>query len=142
MNWGKWIVVSFILFAGFIATLVTVCMKQDVSLVSKDYYSEELAYQDQILRMNNANELAEKPTIQKTGSYLSIDFNQFNEIEDGKLTLFSPSDAKKDKSYVLNPSNEKQQLISIADVAKGMYKAQMKWAMNGKEYFIETVINI
>jgi hypothetical protein len=40
MNWGKWIIVSFVLFAGFIGTLVTVCVRQDISLVSKDYYKE------------------------------------------------------------------------------------------------------
>jgi hypothetical protein len=42
MSWGKWIVVSFLLFAGFIATLVTICMKEDVGLVSSSYYDEEL----------------------------------------------------------------------------------------------------
>ena len=44
MNWGKSIVLSFILFAAFIGTLVTVCIRQDISLVSKDYYEEELQY--------------------------------------------------------------------------------------------------
>lgn len=142
MNWGKWIIVAFVLFAGFIATLVTVCMRQEVNLVSKDYYSEELAYQEQIVRMNNVNQLDRKPAIQKTGTFLTIDFDQFNEIENGKLKLFSPSDPKKDKVYTLKASEENQQLIPIDDVAKGMYRAQMQWVMNGKEYFIEAVVNI
>jgi hypothetical protein len=142
MNWGKSIVVSFILFAAFIGTLVTVCMRQNVDLVSKDYYREELAYQDQILRMNNVNELAKKPEIEKSGLFLSIDFQQFHEIESGKLKLFSPSDPKKDKVYVLKASKEQQQLIPVGNVAKGMYRARMQWVMHGKEYFIETVVNI
>jgi hypothetical protein len=142
MNWGKWIVVAFVLFAGFIATLVTVCMRQEISLVSKDYYREELAYQEQILRLNNARQLDKKPTIQKAGMFLSIDFEQLNEIETGKLKLFSPSDPKKDRIYTLETSEKTQQLIPIDDVAKGMYRAQMQWMMNGKEYFIETIVNI
>jgi hypothetical protein len=142
MNWGKWIIVAFVLFTGFIATLVVVCMRQDVNLVSKDYYNEELAYQEQIVRLNNVSQLDEKPAIQKAGAFLSIDFAQFNKIENGKLKLFSPSDPKKDKVYILKASEVNEQLIPIDDVAKGMYRAQMQWSMNGKEYFIETVVNI
>lgn len=142
MNWGKWIIVAFVLFAGFIATLVTVCMRQDVNLVSSDYYRDELVYQEQILRMNNVNQLNQKPLIQKSSTFLSIDFNQFNEIEIGELKLFSPADPKKDKIYVLKRTDKTQQLFPIDDVAKGMYRARMQWIMNGKEYFIETVVNI
>jgi hypothetical protein len=142
MNWGKWIIVAFVLFAGFIATLVAVCMRQDVNLVSNNYYRDELVYQEQILRMSNVNQLDQKPVIQKSGAFLSIDFNQLSEIENGKLKLFSPSDPKKDKIYLLEPTDKKRHLIPIEDVAKGMYRARMHWVMNKKEYFIETVVNI
>jgi hypothetical protein len=142
MNWGKWIVVAFVLFAGFIATLVTVCMRQDVSLVSKDYYKDELNYQDQISRMNNVNQLDQKPVIQKSGNFLVIDFDQFKDIQKGQLKLFNPSDAKKDRVYMLQSSAETKQSFPIDDVAKGMYRARMQWVMNGREYYIETVITI
>jgi hypothetical protein len=142
MSWGKWIVVAFVLFAGFIATLVTVCMRQDISLVSKEYYKDELAYQEQIQRMNNANMLDQKPVIQKTGSFLEIDFDRFKEIENGQIKLFSPSDPKKDKTYILTSSDNRKQLLPIEDVAKGMYRARMQWVMEGKEYYLETIINI
>jgi hypothetical protein len=141
MNWGKWIIVSFVLFAAFIATLVTVCMRQNVDLVSKDYYNEELAYQEQITRMNNVNDLKQKPEIEIKGTSLAISFKQFDEIKDGTLTLFSPSDPKKDKIYKIEPSEGTQQLFPLDDV-KGMYRARMQWSMNGKEYFIETTITI
>lgn len=142
MNWGQSIIVAFILFAGFIATLVVVCMRQDISLVSNDYYKDELVYQDQIVRMNNVRQLDQKPVIQKSGAFLSIDFNQLSQIENGKLKLFNPSDPKKDKIFVIKSTDKTQQLIPIDDVAKGMYRARMQWMMNKKEYFIETVVNI
>jgi hypothetical protein len=142
MNWGKWIIVSFVLFAGFIATLVTVCMRQDVSLVSKDYYQEELTYQEQMARMNNASQLPERPVIQKTGDRLQVDFVEFDKIEKGSLTLFRPSDSKMDKNFVLEPTQESTQSFPISELEKGMYRARMQWVMNGKEYFIETVVNI
>lgn len=142
MNWGKWIVVSFVLFAGFIATLVTVCMRQDISLVSKDYYKDELAYQQQITRVNNASQLDEKPVIQKTGDVLEVDFSGFSKMESGELKLFRPSDARKDKIFNLKPAGEMKQSFSVGALEKGMYRARMQWTMNGKEFFIETIINI
>jgi len=142
MNWGKSIVVAFVLFAAFIATLVTVCIRQDVSLVSKDYYKEELAYQDQIRRLNNTNELSQKPTIQKVGNSLEIHFNQFSSIDKGVLKLFRPSDSAMDRVFALKPETADIQSFPIDDLHKGMYKARMQWQMNGKEYYIETTINI
>ena len=142
MNWGKWIIVAFILFTGFIATLVTVCMLQDVSLVSKDYYANELVYQKQIQRITNANQLTQKPDIHKSGKFLSLEFHQTEKMENGKLTLFNPSDPAKDKIYVLNTSGETKLRIPLEDIKPGMYRAQLEWSMNGKEYYTETVITI
>ena len=60
MNWGKSIVLAFILFAVFIGVLVFVCVREDVSLVSKNYYKDDLEYQSQIDRVRNTDELAKK----------------------------------------------------------------------------------
>jgi hypothetical protein len=143
MNWGKWIIVSFILFAAFIATLVTVCVRQDISLVSKDYYKEELVYQDQIARIKNASLLAIKPTIKIVNeNTLQIGFDQFNEIEKGELQLFRPSNASMDQKFHFSASDTPTQLISTETLDKGMYRARMVWTMKGKEFFIEEVIFI
>lgn len=142
MNWGKWIVVAFVLFAAFIATLVTVCMRQEINLVSKDYYKDELAYQEQITRIKNATMLEEKPTIKTAGDWLNIDYAEADKIESGALKLFRPSDAKMDKAFQLKPNGTKLQSFPIDDLAKGMYRARMQWKMNGDEYYLETVIHI
>jgi hypothetical protein len=142
MNWGNWIIVVFVLFAGFIATLVTVCMREDVSLVSKDYYQEELAYQDQMLRVNNANQLAGKPVIERNGDLLEIYFDEFDKIEKGTLKLFRPSDPKMDKTFVLESTKENKLSFSVNELEKGMYRARMQWLMGDKEYFVETIVNI
>jgi len=142
MNWGKWIIVAFVLFAVFIATLVTVCMREDVSLVSGNYYKEELAYSDQITRLNNAAKLAIKPVIRKEGNYVTIVFNRFTEVEEGELLLFRPSDSDMDKRFELTSSSENVQSFAIDNLEKGMYRARMRWVMEGDEFFIETILNL
>lgn len=141
MNWGKWIIVSFVLFAGFIATLVTVCVRQDISLVSKDYYKEELEFEDQMTRMKNVALLKNKPAItkQKDG-VIEITFDHFSALEKGKLTLFRPSDSSQDKVFDLTQSTGATQIFSVDDLDAGMYRARMQWSMKGKEYFLEEIV--
>jgi len=143
MNFGKWIVVAFILFAVFIGTLVTICVRQDISLVTKDYYKEELAYQDQIARVNNAAQLIEKPSITiRDKKYLEVAFNQFNRVENGQLKLFRPSDASLDRVFEFTSSENSSQLFDVAGLSTGMYRAQMHWTMEGKEFYIEKIIHL
>ena len=139
MNWGKWIIVSFVLFAAFIATLVTVCMRADVGLVSKDYYKEELEFQKQITRMENTSALASKPTILAGDGRIEIAFD-FREFEKGELMLFRPSDARLDKKFQLQTSTSELQQFPTDKIDPGMYRARMQWTMKGKEYFYEQVI--
>jgi hypothetical protein len=80
MNWGKSIILAFVLFAVFIGVLVTVCVRQDISLVSRDYYDEELDYQSKMDGARNAAGLSQKPEINLTeGQSLRVTFD-FHEL--------------------------------------------------------------
>jgi hypothetical protein len=140
MNFGKWIVVAFILFAFFIGTLVTVCVKQDINLVSRNYYNDELGYQDQIVRINNAEGLVQKPVISKVGDALQVAFASNVTITKGEIKLFCPSDPEMDKTFTLSLDPGNSQTFDISTNKPGMYKAKLLWTMDGKEYFVEKII--
>ena len=142
MNWGKWIVLSFVLFTLFIGTLVVVCVREDISLVSPDYYQQELVFQDQIERIRNTEMLKGKPVIQLLNQALVVQFNQSQSIDGGNLLLFRPSDNHYDKSYALPSHGEDVQQFDIRNLPLGMYKARLQWKMQGKEYYLEEVINL
>ncbi len=139
MNWGKSIVLAFVLFALFIGTLVVVCLRQDIPLVAADYYDQELKFQDQLDRMTNTNALEEKPVVQVDKGALEIQFSRLPEIKDGALVLFRPSDARLDRKYSIQGAGSTHR-IDLRDIPGGMYKARMTWRMDGKEYFLETAI--
>ena len=140
MNFGKWIVIAFVLFALFIGTLVTVCVREDISLVSKDYYKEELAYQEQINRISNTQTLKVKPIVSKTNENgLQVLFAEG--IDKGTLKLFCPSNKNMDRSFALDSSIQIQS-FNIADLQRGMYRAKISWSMAGKEFYYETEIYI
>jgi hypothetical protein len=142
MNFGKWIVVAFVLFAIFIGTLVTICVRQDVPLVTKDYYKEELAYEDQIQRVENTNALEETPVISFADNNLTIKYSSLSKIENGKLKLFRPSDEKLDQQFDVEPVNDSFENFEVSNPVPGMYRAKLTWEQDGKQYFIEKVIVI
>ena len=142
MNWGKWIVLSFVIFAAFIITLVTICMKQDVGLVSSSYYKEELIYQQQMKRIENASTLNQPPSISVLNNSLVLKFSQMNEVDKGEITLYRPSNAQLDRVFTINNTASPEISFDLTDTPKGMYRAKFRWTMNGTEYYQEKTIFI
>jgi len=143
MNWGKSIILAFVLFGAFIATLVTVCVREDISLVTKDYYKDELVYQRQIDRMAHTAMLSMKPSIHVEGeNMLKVSYPDFFSVQEGALKLFRPSDAALDKTFILRKTDDPFLYFSTAGMEKGMYRARLQWTMNGEEFFLEQVINL
>jgi hypothetical protein len=140
MNWGNWIAVSFVCFALFIGTLVVICVRQDISLVAPDYYKQELNYQQQIERNQNALNLTEKPEISVQDKLLQVSFENFNRIEKGEVVLFRPSNPKDDHTFSFNSTQNKMQQFDISQQQPGMYKAKLSWTMEGKEFYLEQTI--
>lgn len=139
MNFGKWIVVAFIFFAAFIGTLVTVCVRQDVNLVSKEYYQDELQYQQKLDKMNNANHLAHQPAIEVTNGSIKVSFTNDDAAQKGTLKIQRPSNIKLDREFSLQPHQATQE-FNLGNWEPGLYRASLSWTANNKEYFIEKQI--
>lgn len=141
MNIGKWIVVTFVCFAIFIASLVVICVREDISLVSPNYYAEELVYQDQIDRLNNTAALPQKPSIRIVDHTVRVDFKQQEPIEGAVLRLFCPSDQTMDRSFPITTVNGKQ-TFALGTIRSGMYRVKLNWVMQNKAFYWEEEIYI
>jgi hypothetical protein len=134
----KWIILSFILFTLFIGTLVAICVREDVSLVSANYYQEELAHQDKIDRQRNMLELKDQPIIQLADHQIKISYPILNQMSRGELRLTRPSNQKLDQRFQLNKNEEQSFQLTISE--KGLYRVSLQWTMNGKEYYFEKLM--
>lgn len=142
MNWGKSIVLAFVLFAVFIGVLVAVCVREDISLVSRNYYNEELDYQTKMNGARNVDQLTQKPEISfAEGQSLRVTFD-FHEFENGKLVLYSPADISEDKIFEIEATSSPFQTFSLGTLKKGNYKVKMFWTANGKDFYFEKSIYI
>lgn len=133
-----------ILFVGFISliiTLVVKCHSTNVDLVSDDYYTQELKYQEKLNAMNNEKSLPHSIShvVADNSITLTIDSSLVSDDFSGDINFFRPSDASKDVKMKMN-FNHLQQVISTDALVRGVYKMQLSWSSHGKQYYKENVI--
>jgi len=140
MNWGKGIVLSFILFASFIGILVFVCVRQDISLVSKSYYADELGYNQKMEKISNASNLPNAPKIFLSNDSLVVVYDRLSECKDLKIKLFRPSDEKLDQLFSVPQVDGNTIKFKLGVTKIGHYKVQFFWAMKSKLYYLEDTV--
>lgn len=143
MNFGGKIVVLYLGFVALIVSLVVMCFRQDVELVSADYYDQEIKFQEKIEAGNNERQLANsiQHRISGDGIVLTIDSTLLTKDFNGTIILFRPSNSKMDKEYKMEFKNKEQKIDSKV-LVHGAYKLQLSWVSNQKHYFKEDVIFI
>jgi hypothetical protein len=142
MNWGNRLVLVFIGFALLIGTLVYKSMHVKYELVSKDYYGDELRYQEKIDGMNNAV-LAGDITLRQENRALRLvlpDTLTEKSIP-AEAWFYCKTDAVKDKKLHIN-IQDGQYLFETDSFAKDNYELKLQFTAYGKKYYYTTPINI
>lgn len=142
ISWGTKIAALYIGFVGLVIVMVTFSMNQKIELVSSDYYAKELKYQDKINEMNNANALSDQIKHTIASNQLEVQFPvDFKDKKiAGEILFFKPSDATKDYKTPIQLNTDLKQTISKSLLTSGMYKMQITWSVEGKNYFNESII--
>lgn len=143
MNFGVKIAVLYLSFVGMILTLVFLCFGQKVELVSKDYYAQELKFQDRIDAIKNEKSLKGSITHQLNGKELILFADSSMDVDglEGTINFFRPSDSSKDVKVKMNFEGGKQ-ILNTNALLHGAYKMQLSWKANNINYFKEEVIFI
>ncbi|TMI93592.1 MAG: hypothetical protein E6H08_10320 [Bacteroidetes bacterium] len=138
LSWGYKIMFVYIAFVAGMGFLVFKASSQKFDLVTKDYYDQELKYQQVIDQAANSSRLSAPVTIERNEGELKISFP--DEMKNKKklvdFYLYYAADAKKDfrKSFELN-ENELVQALPVG--MKGMYELKLSWEAKGVKYYFE-----
>ena len=111
----------------------------EFGMVEEDYYEKGLNYQDQIERIQNANQLPEPVTIINLGNHIQIKFPEsldFNSAE-GQIQFFRPSDPKLDRFVNLKLDDGGQHLINVSSFDQGAWIVKLNWTKDSVEYYTE-----
>ena len=125
------------------STLVYMCSKQRFDLVSKDYYIDELRYQDRIDGTNNAAKLSELQVKQNEENVVISFPKEMNGLAvDGQAWFYCPADAKKDQKIALAIDADGRQFISKSKFVKAKYLLKLNWKAGSEQYYSEKKLEI
>ena len=139
VNWGTGIVLAIAVFMGISISVGIFMMKQDVNLVSDDYYDKEIKYQQQIERIERTNKLEKENIISYKGSVVTIELplKFSSKTVEGEVHFYRPSDATSDLKIPLSIDSSGIQIIPVSALEKGLWTIKVDWLILGKEYFNE-----
>jgi hypothetical protein len=144
INWGTAIVLAFIGFISFIMYFVISMNfndKYNHDLVTEDYYKEELGYQDDINKQNNAQALDQDITYEKTSEGLVFKFPENFDTKKitGKVFLYRPSNKQLDFETPISLS-ESYLLVPDKRLLDGRWNITIDWQYNETSYLFKKSI--
>ncbi len=138
-SWGKKITVLYVGFVLFLLIAVLFSFRQELNMVTDNYYEKELVYQQQIDKENRYAKLSEKPTMFFNNKILTFNFPKsfdYNKVG-GKIHLYRPSDYKKDVVLPLQLDNLNKQEIGLQSIEKGLWRVKLDWYYDNITYYSE-----
>lgn len=134
--WG--IIFAFIVFFCGIATVLIIASTHRDSLVSDNYYEQELKFQGQIDSSARA---------QKNGASLMFDaavgrvtvtlpVAQLAQKISGTINFYRPSESKLDREFSLAPDADGIQTLDVSRLAAGNWLVRLAWRVGGEDYYL------
>jgi hypothetical protein len=147
INWGTSIVIAFALFISFIMYFVVKVQtdnKYDNDLVVEEYYKHDVHFQDEMVRIQNAQDLKLKPVITVTTNGITIIFpNDFEPKQiKGTVALYRASNKKFDFQVPISFTDSASLFVSKDKLIGGEWKINMEWQYKGKSYLTKEEVYV
>lgn len=138
LSWGHLIASGYLVFVGGIGFLVYKASSQKFDLVTKDYYEQELKYQNIIDESANTAKLSAPLVVEKTNDQLQVSFPAEMKDKNKKIDfyLYYPADAKKDFRKTIE-TKDNELIQPLPQAMKGQYQLKLSWEVKGVKYYFE-----
>ncbi len=137
--WPYAIIGWFLLFGSAMAAWVVVAVRNDPDLVRADYYEREIAYQDQIDRLNRTaafrSEVSVSYELGQQQVALRLPAAHLTGSITGTIHFYRPSNARLDFDLPLALDATGAQSVPTAKLQGGLWKVRVQWTSGGQEYF-------
>ena len=142
MNWGNKLLITFVVFGSGMFYLVYRSVTTNFDLVDKEYYKNELRYEEVIDGVKRANALSDVVKLTQTdrGLELQLPAEMNNQIVAGTVHFYCAYDARKDKKFKLNTDATGMQVLNAKQIAPGNYTVKINWNAGGEDYYTEKSI--
>jgi hypothetical protein len=144
MNWGHKLILVFAVFASGMIYLAYRCTRINTDLVSKEYYKDELRYEDVIDGMRSANALSGNTCIVQQNETITVQLpkEMKNKKVTGNIWFYCAADARKDRHLPIAVDAEALQQIDKKMFLPGRYTVKFDWTTNKIHYYSEQPFTI
>jgi hypothetical protein len=129
--WPLGIITSFAVFICGAAIFITWAVGQNMDLVRKDYYEQEILFQRRINEQQRTGHLRTE---------ISVLYDPGTQKLRIRLHVYRPSDASLDSDRPLTLTSAGTQEIDAAGWRPGLWKVQISWTVNGQDFYHEESI--
>lgn len=142
MSWGNKLLVVFVAFAGLMATLVYKAVNTKFELVTKDYYKDELRYQDKIDGRANATVAGELVLLQDNSTItIQLPESLNSAVAEGEAWFYCKTKAANDRRIPTKIENGRY-IIDKAGFAKDSYELKLQLTSAEKKYYFINFITV
>lgn len=143
IGWGWKIAILYAGFMAMIITLVTASSHQKIDLVSKDYYKDEIAYQDVLNASKNQALLTANPEIHANGSEVVIEFpaDVAKQALKGNVNFYAAVNKEWDKDFAISVTDNKM-VIPRNALHNIVYQLRISYSADGKQYYYEAKLDL
>lgn len=136
MNWGKGLAISLVAFAAMMAAFGIASARRAESLVTEEYYAEELRYQQRIDAQSRANALSAPVSIAIDEDRVQLRFPPELAAKriTGSLHLLRPNDARADRELEVLADSTGTFVSAPLELWPGRYDASLEWSVDGASY--------
>lgn len=136
---GNLILLGGFIFLVFIFSLFAVFMRQNLTFVTKDYYSQELRFDQKKQAVKNALLLDTLISYHISDSqiYISIPTVLSNQLQEGTVQLYCPADDQKDQILALQPNSTGIYLVPVLPGVSCPYILKLYLVANHTEFYRE-----
>jgi hypothetical protein len=129
--WPYAIILYFVFFITFLAVWITFAVRNDHELVRKDYYEQEMNFQNEI--DSSARAAALNIAISYEASKEAVTITGPSMTTSGTIYFYRASQAKMDREIPLL-LKDGAQTIDVRGFERGLWKVRLSWTVNGLPY--------
>jgi hypothetical protein len=142
--WPYGIIAAFVLFLSGTAGLIVIAATHPQSLVSGNYYEQEIKYQGRIDGSARAKQSGATVNFDAAARRMVISLPTAQAGHDllGQIELYRPSAAELDLRFKLQPDAGGRQSLDLTSLPEGPWEIRVSWNAGGHDYFLDQKIVI
>jgi nitrogen fixation protein FixH len=143
--WPIGIIVVMATFIGGISFAVSVMLRNEVSLVSDDYYAKEIAFEQHIAKERRLAAGGRKPQLAYVAAAKTLELHIPTGSPAGavgELTFFRPSDPSKDFKVALALDSSGRMQVDLHKALSGLWQVQVDWKEGEDAFYYEERITL